>query len=66
MTDARPATLVGEETVMAKYLPGFNPRELYASEFDEAMQALYEMMENESVVPGDHRAFVEREVRRRT
>lgn len=58
-----PVTMVYEEALVAKHLPGFRPQEMYASEFGEALEALASILESESPVTGS-RDKVEREMRR--
>jgi len=60
---SKPVTMIYEEALLAKHLPGFRPQEMYASEFSEALDALVEIMESEAPVTGS-RDKVEREMRR--
>jgi hypothetical protein len=62
--------MIEEEAWIAKYLPGFgNPRELYASEFSDAVAALVKMMKLETdsmqKIDRDHRSIVENYSRKR-
>jgi hypothetical protein len=56
-------TIIGEEAYLARHLPGFSPRDMYCSEFAEAMDELLRILESEApVLSGRDR--VEREMRR--
>lgn len=56
-------TLVAEEATLARYLPGFDVRNMPCSEFADAMDALVEILERESP-PLSGREAVERDMRR--
>lgn len=60
----KPLTLVAEEAYVARYLPGFDVRSMPCSEFNDAMDALVEILEQESP-PATGREAVEREMRRK-
>jgi hypothetical protein len=61
--NAKPQTLTQEEAYVARYLPGFSPREMWCSEFHEALDAVIRILESESP-PVSGREAVEREMRR--
>ncbi len=57
-------TLIHEETILARNAPGLCVRDLYCSEFRDAMRALADIMDTETPATST-REFVEREARRR-